>query len=86
MGGLLPPQALVIDKNVRQEWRFHHIAAHLLCIVGLKGFGIWTFSFGDVGEQINAVLVRTKRLSTLRRFLLRIGHCDLLCCHKLREQ
>lgn len=86
MGGLLPPQALVIDKNVRQEWRFHHIAVHLLCIIGLKGFGIWTFSFGDVGEQINAVLVRTKRLPTLRRFLLRIGQCDLLCCHKLREQ
>lgn len=72
MGGLLPPQALVIDKNVRQEWRFHHIAAHLLCIVGLKGFGIWTFSFGDVGEQINAVLVCAQLTTTVRPLSIRL--------------
>lgn len=83
MGGLLPPQALVIDKNVRQEWRFHHIAVHLLCIIGLKGFGIWTFSFGDVGEQIDAVFVGAKRLTILGRILLGIGHCDLSCCCQL---
>ena len=58
MGGLLPLQALVIDKNVRQEWRFHHIAVHLLCIIGLKGFGIRTFPLSYVGEEVIAVLIR----------------------------
>lgn len=75
-----------VAKQLSLKWKFELSTIFkppLLRIRSIKCHRIRAFSFGDVGENILAVLVRAKRLAVLRRILLRIGHCNLSCCCEL---
>ena len=76
-------------KQLILNWKFEiRVFSNLpsLWIRSIKCLRIRALALCYVGEQINAVLVCAERLSTLRRFLLGIGHCDLPCCRQRWKQ